>query len=266
MDGRGLAKLQKMPEERLVSVLYGLLKVWEKDFSAGFSESSRATEILNILKARNSEKWQRFSEFFLTEVDERKLQSLLVFLERLQSLNVKEDEFLWVSNNDHLENVAANKIPLYFVLDDIRSSFNIGSIFRLADCIGVSKIYLCGYTASPENFKIEKAAMGAESYTAWEYVEDKEKLFATLEAQGIEQVALETYEGAIDVEDYDFSLASKTALWVGNERFGLKKSLVKNMKACVVLPLYGVKNSLNVAQALSIASYKAMKDIRGKGG
>lgn len=160
------------------------------------------------------------------------------------------------------------KKKLYLILDNIRSAYNVGAIFRSADGSGVSKIYLTGYTAIPadENklYKtkaekmIEKTALGAEKTVIWEKAEDLEKLLKKLREENILIVALEKTKDSVDISKYqsDFPIA----LIVGNEVEGISENILEKCDAIVSIPMRGKKESLNVSVAASIAMYELLKD------
>ncbi|NQT65900.1 MAG: hypothetical protein HQ554_06945, partial [FCB group bacterium] len=101
----------------------------------------------------------------ITRSSKREFLALAVPIEQEFGKNKKDDEFIILKDDKHPEEKAA--IPLYLILDDLRSAFNVGSIFRSAECFGVSYIYLCGYTPTPENIKVQKTAMGTDEYVKW---------------------------------------------------------------------------------------------------
>lgn len=145
---------------------------------------------------------------------------------------------------------------LVVILDDIRSLYNVGSIFRTADAAGVDKIYLCGITARPvgkQAEKISKVALGAEKEVSWEYVPQSWRLVEKLQAQGYQIVALELTDEAITYEK--FKPCFPLALILGREVEGVKRSLLRRSDAVISLPMRGKKESLNVAVAFGIATY-----------
>ncbi len=144
----------------------------------------------------------------------------------------------------------------YVVCDNIRSTFNVGAIFRTADAAGVTKIYLCGYTPCPPRYEIEKVALGAEKTVLWEHAAQTWRLLERLKTQGIQIVALEN-NLALPTTDYrQFAPQFPIALVLGNEVTGLSAALLKRADAILTLPMHGHKESLNVAVAFGIAAYR----------
>ncbi len=146
------------------------------------------------------------------------------------------------------------KQELYLILDNIRSALNVGAIFRTADASAVNKIFLCGYTPTPENDKVKKTALGAEKTVPWEHRSRTWQLIKLLKKNGVMVVALEQSSGSIDYRKLKPKFPS--ALVIGNEVKGLSKNILKYADKIVALPMYGRKESLNVAVATGIALYK----------
>lgn len=257
-------KIQRLDASRRIEILYGLLRSNEKDLHA-FEERDflKAQFLLQSLVAEKNLGFERFKNFLKEIPEVRALQTLLSFLEKHQNINMKDEDLPFQLKEGDQTDLQSNKIPLYFVLHNLRSSFNIGSIFRAAECAGVAKIYLSGYTASPDNHKIAKAAMGAESLVDWEYVPEFGQVLKILEKENIASIALETLENCPSI--YESSITEKTAIWVGNEVFGLEKEVLKDISQYVQIPLYGCKNSLNVAQALTTTALLWGEKLRAKG-
>lgn len=140
------------------------------------------------------------------------------------------------------------------ILHNIRSTFNVGSIFRTADAAGIKKICLCGYTPTPDNQKVAKTSLGAERYVPWEYHKQTWRLLRKLSADGIQIVALEQTKKSVDYRQ--FKPKFPIALMVGNEVKGLSKKILARADKIIAIPMYGNKESLNVAVATGIAVYK----------
>lgn len=146
---------------------------------------------------------------------------------------------------------------LVVICDNIRSLYNVGSIFRTSDSLGVSKILLCGITGTPNQSGLKKVSLGAEDSVAWEYVKNAWQAVDKLKKQGYQIVALELTKGSIDVRM--FKSKRKLALIVGNEVSGVSPALLKRSDAVVHIPMKGIKESLNVSVAFGIAAYELMK-------
>lgn len=157
---------------------------------------------------------------------------------------------------------AGEPMPLTVIVDSVRSAFNLGGIFRTAECFGVRELVLCGYTPLPDQPQVAKAALGAEALVPWRYEEDIRAALAGLKASGVTCLALETVAGAPDVASYDWPFPC--ALVLGNERFGLDPEVVALCDGSVRIPLFGRKNSLNVVSAFAIAACEVRRRFETK--
>lgn len=145
------------------------------------------------------------------------------------------------------------KPEIVFVLVSLRSLFNVGGIFRTADAIGASKIYLAGYTGTPKQPKVAKTALGAEKQVEWEKVPSVSKLIRELRNNGFHIVGLERTDSSQDYRSWQPK--PKTALFLGNEVTGLSERVLKECDLVVHLPMAGIKESLNVTVATGAISY-----------
>jgi len=152
------------------------------------------------------------------------------------------------------------------LLHNVRSTHNVGSIFRTAEAAGVKKIYLSGYTPTPtDRFgrvqkDIAKTALGAEEMLPWEYYSSPSKIIAELKRGGWEIVGVEQDKRAIDYRKFSagggFSSGGKvhkpTLFIFGNEVKGMPPALRKKCDMLVEIPMHGKKESLNVSVAAGI--------------
>lgn len=150
-------------------------------------------------------------------------------------------------------------MPLTVVADSIRSAFNLGGLFRTAECFGVSEVVLCGYTPAPEQPQAARAALGAEKLVPWRSVENVLEAVAGLQARGVRCLALETVADAPELAE--FAWPFPCALVLGNERFGLGAEVIAACDGVVRIPLYGRKNSLNVVTAFAVAAYEIRRQF-----
>lgn len=155
--------------------------------------------------------------------------------------------------------------PLHVVLDNIRSAYNVGAMFRTADACAVAHVHLCGMSAHPPHKKLEKTALGAFEYVPWTYYERTKDCIATLKAQNIPIVAIEVAENAVGL--HDFTWPGPVAIMFGNEVNGIHERNLKRCDHVVKIPMHGYKNSINVANAFGIVLYDILgKWNRGDGG
>lgn len=148
---------------------------------------------------------------------------------------------------------------IIFLLDNIRSIYNVGSFFRTADGAGISKLYLCGITATPEHPKVAKTALGATYFVTWEYAKDSLDTVRNLKKNGYTIYSIELGQ---DAEYYDKVLyPDKTVLVFGHEVDGVNPEILKISDKCVMIPMRGKKESLNVATSCGIVAYESTKNI-----
>lgn len=142
---------------------------------------------------------------------------------------------------------------LHLIANDIRSAENVGSLFRTCDSLGVAKLWLTGYTPTPEHPRVKKTALGAERAVEWEQSTDVLAAINKLRHDGFHIVALERDPRASDLLEYQ--PRDKTALLLGNEVTGVPPSLLSECNDIVQITHHGIKESLNVSVAAGIASY-----------
>ncbi len=153
-----------------------------------------------------------------------------------------------------------NKKETIVILDNIRSTHNVGSIFRTSDALGISKIYLVGYTPKPvDKFgrpakEIAKTALGAEKTILWEGVKSIEPLLKKLQKEGFQVVAIEQSPKSVDYKKV--KLGKRTALIIGNEVTGISKKVLSLCDVVAEIPMQGKKESLNVGVSFGIASFR----------
>ena len=149
------------------------------------------------------------------------------------------------------------------ILHNIRSTHNVGSIFRTADATGCEKIYLCGITPAPrdrfgrENEKISKVALGAEKWITWEKVGQTTRLIDKIKKEGYKFLAIEQSSRSLPYQKIKLSKKdlAKTALIVGNEIKGLPPTILRRADKILEIPMRGKKESLNVAVAFGIVVF-----------
>lgn len=158
--------------------------------------------------------------------------------------------------NQKREAEPARQTPrLEVLLDNLRSTLNVGSIFRTADGAGVSAIYCCGTTPTPKHPKIAKTGLGAEDFTAWEYRTNAPDLVREKQKAGYRVVSLEASETARSLFPAPSVESRPTLLVMGNEVSGIDPEILKQSDEVLYIPMYGKKSSLNVSVAFGIAVY-----------
>ncbi len=148
----------------------------------------------------------------------------------------------------------AEKIPLIVILDNVRSMYNVGSIFRTCDAFRVECIYLCGITGCPPHIEIHKTALGAEESVAWKYFKDTKDALIKAHEKGYHVYSIEQAEGSIKLgkDNEQISTSKGCAIILGHEVKGVQQEIVDMSDGCIEIPQYGTKHSLNVASAGAI--------------
>ena len=162
-------------------------------------------------------------------------------------------------NRSTLETLhKVEKLPVYVILDSIRSNYNVGSIFRTSDGAMIEKLFLCGYTPHPPRKEILKTALGSTESVNWEYVKDPKDVINRLISEGVKIYSLELTDNSknyYDVRIDDFPIC----LIIGNEITGVSQDLINLCDHSLEIPQYGIKQSLNVAVAYGIAVFEMRK-------
>ena len=162
---------------------------------------------------------------------------------------------------ERLETEEALKIerhPVYVLLSNIRSLYNVGSIFRTCDSALISELILCGFTPHPPREEIEKTALGAVDSVPWKYFKSEIEGFDYLRSKGVRIIALEITNKKREytaLTSADFPLC----LVLGNELTGLDADVIAACDDAVEIPMYGVKHSLNVSVAAGISIFEAVR-------
>ncbi|MBM3423360.1 MAG: RNA methyltransferase [Chlorobi bacterium] len=160
---------------------------------------------------------------------------------------------------EHLDDSPRH--PVYLMLHNIRSMWNVGSMFRTADAAGIEKMFITGYTATPPRKEIDKTALGAQECVRWEFCADPLEAIGCMKASGIKIFGLEIAEQSTPytaVQKDDFPLC----LVVGNEVEGIDDEVLIHCDEVLEIPQYGTKHSLNVAVAAGIALFELVRAVR----
>jgi tRNA G18 (ribose-2'-O)-methylase SpoU len=168
---------------------------------------------------------------------------------------------LRVSDPTKNELKAIKRRNIYFILDNILDTYNTGGIFRLADALGVKKIYLCGVTETPPNTRIKKASINTTEWVKWKYCETAAEAIKDLKSKvkSLRVVAVEQDKKSVPYTEIDYKLP--IAFVVGNETEGCSKKTLKACDQIAEIPMWGVNKSLNVIISLGIVSYYAVKNL-----
>lgn len=156
----------------------------------------------------------------------------------------------------------SEKMPLVVVLDDVRSMYNVGSVFRTSDAFRVAAIHLCGITAQPPHAEIHKTALGAEDSVEWEYFPSAKESVRALQEQGFKVFAVEQAEGSTMLQNLSLGNdKGKYAIVMGNEVKGVNQEVVDMCDGCIEIPQFGTKHSLNVSTTAGIVIWEFAKKV-----
>jgi tRNA G18 (ribose-2'-O)-methylase SpoU len=152
----------------------------------------------------------------------------------------------------------SDKLPIVAVLENIRSAYNIGSVFRTADAFLLEGIYICGYSAFPPHKEIKKTALGAEETVHWKHFKTSKEAIEDLKKQGYKIYAVEQAAGSIKLNQFDAAF-EKLAVVFGNEVSGVEQSTIEMADGCIEIPQLGMKHSLNISVAAGIVLWELIR-------
>jgi tRNA G18 (ribose-2'-O)-methylase SpoU len=153
----------------------------------------------------------------------------------------------------------AAKFPVAIVLENIRSAYNVGSVFRTSDAFLIEKIHLVGYCAKPPHKEIRKTALGAEETVDWEYFSTCRESIEQLKAESYKIYAVEQARGSVALQEFDWAPEQKIAVIFGNEVSGVEQSTITLCDGCIEIPQYGMKHSLNIATAAGVVLWELVR-------
>lgn len=152
---------------------------------------------------------------------------------------------------------SSPKNEIYVILDNIKSMYNVGAIFRTAEAIKAKKIFLCGITATPPRREIYKVSMGAVEFVDWKYLKDTTDAIEELKKEGVQIVALEQTDKSVDYKQAKYK--KPIAIVLGHEGKGISKKVLEKCDLSVEIPMLGRANSLNVATSAGIILYQVLE-------
>lgn len=153
----------------------------------------------------------------------------------------------------------SSKLPVYIILDNIRSMHNVGSVFRSADSFKVKKIYLCGLTPCPPHRDIQKTALGATESVDWQYENNIEHVIVDLKKKRVEICAVEQTHNSTLLHQMPWQTISQVAFVLGNEVDGVSDTVLSICDYSIEIPQLGSKHSLNISVAAGIVMWEYAK-------
>jgi tRNA G18 (ribose-2'-O)-methylase SpoU len=171
----------------------------------------------------------------------------------MQKLSMKE-----LGRKSATELRYSHKNPVIVVLENIRSAYNVGSVFRTADAFLIEGIYIVGYSAKPPHKEIKKTALGAEEAVAWKYFRTAAEAISELRLSGHKIFAVEQVKESISLQSFE-AKNEKTAVIFGNEVSGVDQSTIDLCEGCIEIPQFGMKHSLNIATAAGVVLWELVR-------
>ena len=150
----------------------------------------------------------------------------------------------------------AKKTPLVVVLDDVRSMYNVGSVFRTGDAFRIEALYLCGISAPPPATEIHKTALGAEDSVEWQHFDSALEAVKRLKENGYVVLAVEQCEGSTKLHEFIPEQDKKYAVVLGNEVKGVHQDVIDACDGCLEIVQLGTKHSMNVSVTAGIIMYR----------
>ena len=151
------------------------------------------------------------------------------------------------------------KMPVIAVLENIRSAYNVGSVFRTADAFLLEAIYICGYTCQPPHKEIKKTALGAEDTVDWKHFSKTTDAISLLKKNGYKIFAVEQVVNSLLLQEMKFEPNEKIAVIFGNEVTGVEQETISQCDGCIEIPQLGIKHSLNIATAAGVVLWELVR-------
>ncbi|MGZ3952737.1 MAG: RNA methyltransferase [Flavisolibacter sp.] len=153
----------------------------------------------------------------------------------------------------------SDKVPIIAVLENVRSAYNVGSVFRTADAFLIEAIYICGYTAYPPHKEIKKTALGADETVAWKHFRNITEAIEDLRQLGYKVYAVEQAVDSYKLQAISYEPDEKIAVVFGNEVTGVEQATIEQCDGCIEIPQLGMKHSLNISVAAGIVLWELVR-------
>lgn len=153
----------------------------------------------------------------------------------------------------------SDKNAVIVVLENIRSAYNVGSVFRTADAFLLEAVYITGYTCTPPHKEIKKTALGAEDSVTWKHFQNASEAILSLKEEGYIIFAVEQAVNSIHLQKVKFTGNEKVAVILGNEVTGVEQNTIEQCDGCIEIPQFGMKHSLNIATAAGVVLWEIVR-------
>lgn len=245
-------------EKKRLQKLLDLLLYLSKQLEVTNSDSnlqSTVTEIKTRFAQLEHSKLRELCRHLDSPLSERHILNIIIPIERALKKNITDlDLQISTQDRENADTSLRKTVPCVFVLDNIRSAFNVGSIIRNFDGLGGESIYFTGYTTTPEHEQVQKTSMGSHEKLRYKTFSHLQPALEELHSLGYRLIAVETAQPAKTIyENFDLT---PSAFILGNERFGLDAETIKMCNEVRYIPLHGFKNSLNVAVASALIGFE----------
>jgi len=245
-------KFNIFSNHKQIAIVLEMLAFLEKNFTLREYAEALQTSLIDcfdFLERSNNSIISNWRNYDLTKlVDIISLRDLL--LEK-QNIFLRDNDII-IKRYDSVKD-DTHKFPLVLILDNLRSAFNVGSIIRSSECLGVTEIALCGKTPDQDNRKVVETAMGTTDYVRLTRYKNIQEAITYYREQKYEIIALELTNNSLSLDKYQ--PAPKVAIIVGNESLGIAEETLGECDKIIEINMYGIKNSLNVSNATAIAIY-----------
>ncbi len=254
-------KFLSFTKQKQVAIIQEMLEVLEKNYSIKeyslvLQESLKMCfDFIEDNDLLANLTWKSYDLTKLSDIIELRDEIL-----RKEDISLKDTDII-IKRYDSVKE-EKEKFPLVIILDNLRSAFNVGSIVRSSECLGVSEIVLCGKTPGAENRKVRETSMGILEYIKIIRYETIQEAISAYRKQDFEIIALELTNNSILLENY--RPAKKVALILGNESLGVAEETIALCDKIIEIKMYGVKNSLNVSNASAIATHTIIQQMEAK--
>ena len=175
-------------------------------------------------------------------------------MSRIRKLTTKE-----IFQNNQKRSVPEKLDKVKILLHNIRSLYNVGSVFRSCDAFGISELILTGYTPHPPRAEISKTALGADQTVAWNYTAKFDEIYQDLRSEGYEFIGLEQTNKSTSLIDFKLLPGKPICLVFGNEVTGIDDDIIPYIDRFLEIPQFGEKHSLNVSVTTGIAMYAILE-------
>jgi len=176
--------------------------------------------------------------------------------------NMKNVQLDHTSHVENQKDNSGNIFPLSYLAHNIDTPTNIGSLFRIADALGIEQIFLTGTSISPPNTKLRKTSRASEKHVNFSVSECPLPVIANLKILGYKIIGLEITSSSIDINHLNINKNEKICLILGSEKSGICQELLNLTDVCIYIPMLGHNSSMNVANACAIASYEITRQLK----